>query len=87
MVQLTRQRRAFFMPEIIYLLLIDFLKKSLYEGKWKWSDFEQYVVPTDIFGTPKPSCKSGGLLSSGAQFRRGARVGMILFVKFAIIDG
>ncbi|HYA93805.1 MAG TPA: hypothetical protein VEK32_20115 [Thermodesulfobacteriota bacterium] len=38
------------MPEIIYLILIDFLKKSLYEGEWKWSDFEQYVVLIDIFG-------------------------------------
>jgi hypothetical protein len=37
-------KAAFFVPEIIYLLLIDFLKKSLYEGEWKWSDFEQYVV-------------------------------------------
>ena len=49
-VQLTREKGAFFMPEIIYLILIDFLKKSLYEGEWKWSDFEQYVVLIDIFG-------------------------------------
>lgn len=32
MVQRTQEKAAFFVPEIIYLLLIDFLKKSLYEG-------------------------------------------------------
>jgi len=44
------QETAFFVPEMICLLLIDFIKTFIVKGKQRGPYFEQSLLPIDIFG-------------------------------------